>query len=50
MATKNKSVAKSRELNATIQWVALVGIFVLIVLAVFVFNIGGAGSGGGHTN
>lgn len=46
MATKHKSGAKSRNLNATIQWVALVGVFALLVLAVFVFGIGGAGSGG----
>lgn len=54
MATKQASKSKSsgKDLSATIQWLALTGVFVLIVLAVFVFGIGGAGGGGGatHTN
>ncbi len=49
MATKQASKNKTSrsDLGPTIQWLALTGVFVLIVLAVFVFGIGGAGSGGG---
>lgn len=54
MATKQASKNKSSrsDLGPTIQWLALTGVFVLIVLAIFVFGIGGAGGGGGagHTN
>lgn len=49
MATKQRSKSSPRDLSATIQWVALVGVFLLVVVAVFVFQIGGTGTGGGHS-
>ena len=45
-----KAGATGQDLAATVQWIALGGLFLLIVIAIFVFEIGGAGAGGGHSS
>jgi hypothetical protein len=47
--TKSASATRNSNLNATIQWVALVVVAGLAVLAAFVFfGEGSVGGGGGH--
>lgn len=47
--TKNIEELKRRNLNATLQWSAIAVVFLLLIVAVFVFGWGTSGDGVLHS-